>query len=195
MGSRGCTLGVVGFIRGRWVQAGALWGSFGVFWVHCGAPCRSTGSLWVDVFTRVRSGLHRVHSGSLGSLGCALGTVWFNRVLLGSLRCALAVVGVVGFTQKRPGGRRVHLGCLVSCVRALGVLGFIRGRWVHAGSPWGSSGVIGFTWEVERFIGGLWFRAGAPWGRLVHSGSLCSRGCVLCVIEFIRGYGVHADAT
>ena len=33
LGSFGCDLGVVGFIKGRWVHSGASWGSLGSFGV------------------------------------------------------------------------------------------------------------------------------------------------------------------
>ena len=33
LGSFGCALGVVGFIRGRWVRSGTTWWSFGSFGV------------------------------------------------------------------------------------------------------------------------------------------------------------------
>ena len=48
-GSRGCVLGVVRFIEGRWVHPGAPWASSGLF--------------GVVGFTRVRSCGRRVHSG------------------------------------------------------------------------------------------------------------------------------------
>ena len=48
-------------------------------WVHSGAHLGSLGSSGVDVFTRVRPEDHWVHQGSLGSLECALGVVGFIR--------------------------------------------------------------------------------------------------------------------
>ena len=81
LGSFGFALGVVGFIRGHWVDEGAPWGSF--------------SSFGLVVFTRVRPGGRWVHSVSLDSLGFALG------VSLGSC-------GVVRFTTVRPEGRSVH---------------------------------------------------------------------------------------
>ena len=57
------TLGVVGLIRGSWVN----WG----------APCGSMGSSRVAEFIGVRSGGRRVHPVSQGSLRCALEVVVF----------------------------------------------------------------------------------------------------------------------
>ena len=86
LGSLGCALGAVGFIRGRCVHSGAPLGSsgsFGVFggcallrvvgftrvrpgsrrghWVRAGAPWRLSDYFGVDGFTRVRPGCRRVH--------------------------------------------------------------------------------------------------------------------------------------
>ena len=88
-------------------------------------------SLWVVVIVRVRPGYRLVHSGSLGSLGCALGVVGFflGRWIHSSVTWeSLGSLGVVG------------------CV--LGVVGFIRGRWVHIGAP---SGLLG-SFGVVRLI-------------------------------------------
>ena len=87
LGSLVCALGFAGFIKGHWVNWGVPWGTSG-----------SSGVIVV-------AGDPRVHPGSLGSLGCPLGC---RRVLprsLGTLVCALVVVG------------------------------FIRGRWVHLMHP------------------------------------------------------------
>ena len=62
---------VVGFIRSRWVHWDAPWGRR----VHFSAPRVLSVSSGVAVFPTVRPGGHRVHSGSLCSLGCALGAV------------------------------------------------------------------------------------------------------------------------
>ena len=59
------TLGIVRFVRGRWV--------------HWGAPCGTSGSFGVVEFIGVRSGGRRVRSGSLDSYLCALGVVGFVR--------------------------------------------------------------------------------------------------------------------
>ena len=56
--------------------------------------------------------------------------------------------GMTGFTWVRPWGRRVHPRWLGSLECALGVVGFIRVRWVHWSASWvspGSSRVDGFT--------------------------------------------------
>ena len=65
IGSVGFALGVVGFIRGLWVQSVAHW--------------LSLGSSGVVGFTRVRTGCHWVPTVSLGSLGFALSVVVFIR--------------------------------------------------------------------------------------------------------------------
>ena len=64
MGLFGCTLGLIGFIRGRWLVGCAL-GDIGVIlwcWVR---SCASSGSLAVK------------HWGLLGSFGCTLGVIMF----------------------------------------------------------------------------------------------------------------------
>ena len=111
-------------------------------------------------FTQVRPGCCRVHSGWLGSGGCALGVVGFMRDRWvhdgaswgssGSFGCSLGHSGVpwgwsgslvvVGFTRLRPVGRRVHSGSLGSLGYVLGVVSAIRGRWVDSDGPWGFSG-------------------------------------------------------
>ena len=60
----------------------------------------------------MRRGGNRVHWGSLGSVGRAL--------------------GVLGFIPARSGGGRFHSGLLGSFGRTLGVVGFILVRWVHS---------------------------------------------------------------
>ena len=116
-----CALGVVGFIRGRWVQSGA----------HCG----SLGSSGVVGFTRVGLGDPSVHPGSLGSLVCALGVVECTRVPPAgrwvhsgapceSLCPSLDVV----FACVRPGIPLVHPGLLGSLGCSLRFVGFVWGR-------------------------------------------------------------------
>ena len=180
LGSWGCALGVVGFIRGRRV--------------HWNAPCWSSGSSAVAGFIGVHLGDCRVHPGSLDSLGCALGVVGFIRgfgvhwgahwcvpvhpVSLGSLGFALGVVGFIrgrrvhwgarrvhlrlrsslGFTievaarfiGERPGGRPVRPGSL-GC--AIVIVGFIWGYWVHCGVPKGSLSVVGFIGVALSVVG------------------------------------------
>ena len=65
LGSLACTLGVVGYIRDRWVHSRALWGSL--------------GSSGVVEFTRVRPGCRWVHPVSSGSLARALEVIGFIR--------------------------------------------------------------------------------------------------------------------
>ena len=64
---------------------------------------------------------------------------------------------VVGFTRVRPGGRWVHPGSLGSLRCALIIVGFIRGRLVHSGSPWGSLGSSGLVWFARERSGGVGF--------------------------------------
>ena len=81
LGSLGCALGVVGFIRGRWV--------------HFGAP------RWSLSASGVRPGCRRVQLRSLGSLRCALGFMRFILVHWGSSRGSSGVSAVAGFTRVR----------------------------------------------------------------------------------------------
>ena len=62
----GFALGVVGFMRGRWIHLDSPWGSLD-----------STG---VVGFSRISPGVRLVHPRSLDSLGFALGVVGFIRV-------------------------------------------------------------------------------------------------------------------
>ena len=80
LGSLGCVLGFVRFVGGRWVHWGTPWGL--------------SVALGVAGFIRVPLGGRRVLSGSLGALGCALGTS-------GSF-------GVAEFIGLRPGGHPVR---------------------------------------------------------------------------------------
>ena len=155
----GCTMEVVGFIRGSCVNFCALWGS--------------SGSSGVATFIVVRPECRRVHP---GSFGCALTVVGF---IPGLWRCALGLVGfILGHWVHwvHPGCCLVHPGWLVSLGCALGVVGLLRCLWVHWGAPWETSGS---SW-VAGFIGMR------PRCRLVHPGSLCSFGCVLEVVGLIR---------
>ena len=89
-GSLGFALGVVGFIRGRWIHSGSRWVSFGSSgvvgitrvvgfirgrWVYSGLRWGLLGSFSVVVFTPVNAGGRLVHPGSLGSLWFGLGVV------------------------------------------------------------------------------------------------------------------------
>ena len=90
----------------------------------------SSGSSWVIV---MRPGFRRVHTGSLGSLGCVL-RVWGA---LGSLVSS----GVAEVIRVRSVFRPVHprslglLGCAIMFIR------FMECRWVHWGAQWSSSGI------------------------------------------------------
>ena len=82
LGSLGCVLGVVRFIRGRWVisvwtwvHPGSLWSlrfTLGIVrfirvrWVHSGLPRWSLGSFEVVGLSRVRRGVRWVHPESVG---------------------------------------------------------------------------------------------------------------------------------
>ena len=118
-------------------------------WFHAGAPWRLLGSFGVVGFTQVRPRCRRVHSESLGSLGCALGIARVHSWSFGLCGCAMGVVvfsrglwvvrprwswgsfGFVRFARVRPAGQQVHSGSLGSLGSALGVVGFIWVRWVH----------------------------------------------------------------
>ena len=117
LGSLGCALRVVGFIRARpWghscglrcrlVRSVALRGSLGSFGRALGvvgsfrrAPCGSFG------FVEFVRALRRVHSCSLGSFGCALAVVRVCWVLWGAPLGRLCSFAFVGFIRARPGGR------------------------------------------------------------------------------------------
>ena len=103
----------------------------------------------------------RVHPGSLGELGCALGVVVFIRVRLvhwGAPWGWSGSSGVAGFIGVR---RPVHP---CSLERDMGLVGFIQGRRVHWGASWGSLGSYG----VAGFINVR------TEGRLFHQVSLGS---------------------
>ena len=72
-----------------------------------------------------RPGIRRVHWGSFGSFGSAL--------------------GLVGFILARPCGRSVHSGPLPSLGHAQGIVRLNGFRWVHSGAPMKSQGKIGFV--------------------------------------------------
>ena len=75
----------------------------------------------------------------------------------------------------RRGGRRVYLGPMDSSRCALIVVGFIRGRMVHLGALWVSSGSSGV----------VWFNGVRSGGHRVYSGWLCSFESALGVVGFI----------
>ena len=140
LGSFGCVLGIIGFIRCRWVHSGApfrlsgsLGCSLGVVMIirgHSGAPCGSLSSLGVVGFVPMRLGDHWVHSVLLGSaLGVVVlirghwvlsGVLWWSSASLCAFGCALVVVGLIWV---RPVGRWFHEGSLGSFGSALVVIG------------------------------------------------------------------------
>ena len=74
--------------------------------VDSGVPFASLGTFGVVGFIRVRPGCW-VHSGSLGSLGCAPECRWVH---FGVPWCSLVSFWLVGFVRMRPGGRWVYSG-------------------------------------------------------------------------------------
>ena len=104
-------MGVVGFIRGRWV--------------HAGAPLGLMGTSCVVGFSRVRAACICVLPVSLGSLGCALEVAGFIRGLWVN-SCT---------PWESLGSSKVALGYTLS------VVGFIQGVWVNSVAPWGSFGL------------------------------------------------------
>ena len=90
------------------------------------------------MFTGVRPGGHRVHSGSVGSLECALDVVGVIRVDLDHCSAhmgASRLSGVAGFTGVHLHSRRVHPGSLGSLECALGVAGLIQSQRIHCSTP------------------------------------------------------------
>ena len=98
MGTLGFALEVVRVVRCRWVHWGAPSGSWGLIGVdHLGCALgvvRCVGGCWIHW------GAPWVLSGSLGSLGCVIGTS-------GSF-------GIAAFIELRPRGHRVRSGSLCS---------------------------------------------------------------------------------
>ena len=79
LGSFVCALGVIGFIRGRWFHSCVPWGWLGSPG-FVGFPSVLPGDRCVNrvvVFNRVRPEGLWVHPGWLGSLGCVLDVVGF----------------------------------------------------------------------------------------------------------------------
>ena len=119
----------------------------------------SSGLLGVPGFIGVRPGCF---SGSLGSLGCALGDVGIVRsswIRWGAPRGSSSSFGVAGY---------IWVG--------LRVVAFGRFLCVHWDTPGASSGSFGFG----GFIGVR------PEGRRVRSGSLGSFGWAMGVVGFVR---------
>ena len=111
LGSFGCTLVVVGFIRGCLV--------------HSGPPCAFLSSSGTGAFF----------------LGCALGIVRFIRGHSAAYWGSSGSSCVAGFIEVRPGDRRVYPGSLGLLRCVLTVVGLIWGRLVHWSAYWGSSGL------------------------------------------------------
>ena len=95
LGSLRFALGVLGFIRCRWVSP---WGVVGF-------------NQGVVGFSRVGLAGRWVHPESLGSLGFAIEVAWFVRCRLvhsGTRMGSLGSFGAIEFTRVRAGGRWVH---------------------------------------------------------------------------------------
>ena len=105
MGSFGRPLGVIGFVRVRWIQSDApYWSSdsFGlVGFIHAWPGGRRVLFGFVG-FTRVRPAGRWVHSGEHLRSSCSF--------------------GFVGFIRAHPGGRWIHSGSLGSCMHDLVVI-------------------------------------------------------------------------
>ena len=123
-------LGVVWFIRGHWVPSGALWVSSGYF--------RVVGLIWV------LPGVRRVHSACFGSRGCVVriiegrwvhpGAPWGRQVhsgSLGSLVCALLVDVFIRGRWVHSGAPRGSSGSFVLVVFTRVCTGSFQ---VHSGS-------------------------------------------------------------
>ena len=97
-------------------------------------------------------------------------------------------------------GRRVHPESQGSLRCLLGFDGFVRGRWVHRGTPRGSSG---FSWvagfirmhrEERSSSGDAGFIGVRTGGRRVRAGSLGLLRYSKWFVGFIRGSWVHYNA-
>ena len=149
--------------------------------VHLGSFRRvavSTVSFGFIGFTRARPSGRRGLSGTLGSLGLALGSS-----------------GTFGFFRACIGGHLFPLGAFGSFRRTLGIVRCIR---VHSGTPWVLSILFVFVWLnqarlwIVAFIWVRWVHSGTSLGCWLHSGLLCSFGRALGVIGFIRFRWVHS---
>ena len=125
LGSFGCALDVVGFMRSRilvsrfipirWVYSSVLWGT--------------SYSFGFVGFIRAYAGGGWVHLGSLGSFRRALDSFLFIR--------APPRFGSISFARA--------LGVVVFILCSLGSFKPVRVRQVHLGAPFGSSGSFGFV--------------------------------------------------
>ena len=189
LGSLGCALGIVGFVRCRAAHWCTPWssgsfavsgfigkrpgGSFGVAGFIGVRPGGRRVRFGVAAFIVLRPGCRKVRSRSLGSLGCALvfvGLVGGSRVHWGS---PWGSSGSFGVARVHPGGHRDRSGSLGCLVCALGIVGFGHGGGVRSG-----------------WLGLL----GCPGGRRFRSESLGSLGCVLGDVGFVRCRWVHCCA-
>ena len=193
IGKFACATGVVGFIRVGLVQSGVLLlcsGSFGLLWIHSGAP------LWSSDSIRARPRCRRVHSCVFGSFGRAQEVVGFIAVLLlhsEPHQGFSSSFGFVSFIRARPGCRRFHSDAFSSFGCVPGAVGFIRAglgrRRVYLDA---SQAFIPFCLVLSR--GRLVHSRASPavdfgarpLGRLVHAGSFGSCGRFPGVIGLIR---------
>ena len=142
LGSMGCALGVVGFVRGLWFHWEAHRGSSGFvrgLLVHLLAHWGSVVSFGVAGLIGLRPVCCRVPSASLGSLVCTVDDVGLFGVR--GLR--------LGGRGGAPWGRQDRFGRLGLLRCALEVVGLSCGRWVHWGAPLGTSDSLG----VSGYIG------------------------------------------
>ena len=160
-------LGVVWFIRVRWVHSGAL-GDARFIWAHSGAAwgslCSFEHVLEVVGFIQVRS---RACCG-VSCDGCVhscvpwewLGSLWFD-----------------GFIPARPVGRWVHSSAPWLSLGSFRFVGYFRARCgvscdgrVHSYMPWEWSGSLEFDGFIRARPGDRWVHSSAPWGSLVLFG-------------------------
>ena len=174
----GCTLVVVGFIWRPWVHSSASWGSSGSF----GAvgyirlrPWGSSGSFGDVAFIWVRRVCRQVHSGTFGSLGCALGVAgcrWEHSsvpwVSSGFIRGRLVHSGAPLVSS----GPFVAVGVIPVCP---GVVVFFQVSWLNSVAHWWSCGSFG---AFEFIL--------VPGVCRVPSGSLGSFVCAHGVFGFVR---------
>ena len=120
-------------------------------------------------FIRTCSGGRWFHSGSLGSLGYALG----------SFR-------VVGFIRYRPGGRCIHFG---------GAIGGVVLSWVHSGAPWSHRVRLGLLGSFRHPLCVVVFIRAHPGGPSVNLGTLWGSTVSFGVVVFIPECSyVHSGA-
>ena len=171
LGSLAGALGVVGWIRSRWVHSSALCGlldSSGVVGFTRVCP-RGRRFIWGRM-SWGSIGLSRVVGFLRACPGCHPGSLCLLARALG-FTCVRSF-GVVGFTRVHCSCLWGHPGWLSLLSRGLGVVELIRGLSVHSCAPWvslGSYGVIVARRVVVGTIRGGWVHSHALWGSLGSS--------------------------